>query len=111
MFMVNAKYLLQKSMKHAPDSLEKAVENIVKSWEAEIQHKMMIPEQIDTIDQKEFSMATNNKTSGRLRISYAKEHIAAYLRAYLTLRWITSHLSKVTHSFRPSSRLGLRGKS
>ena len=37
------------------------VENIVKSWEAEIQHKK-IPEQIDTIDQKEYSMATNNKT-------------------------------------------------
>ncbi|EJK58770.1 hypothetical protein THAOC_21077 [Thalassiosira oceanica] len=58
---VNAKYLLQKKMKHTPDSLEKAVENIVKSWEAEIQHKL-IPEQIDSIDLERFSMATNNKT-------------------------------------------------
>mmetsp|Transcript_23501 Transcript_23501/g.32962 ORF Transcript_23501/g.32962 Transcript_23501/m.32962 type:complete len:223 (+) Transcript_23501:272-940(+) len=58
---VNAKYLLQKSMKHSPTSLEKAVENIVKSWEAEIQHKL-IPEQIESIDQEHFSMATNNKT-------------------------------------------------
>ena len=62
---MNAKYLLQKSTKHAPDSLEKAVENIVKSWEAEIQHKM-IPEQIDTINQKEFSLATNNKTPWKI---------------------------------------------
>ena len=58
---VNAKYLLQKSMKHSPDSLEKAVENIVKSWEAEIQHKLL-PDQIDSIDMENFSMATNNKT-------------------------------------------------
>ena len=58
---VNAKYLLQKSMKHSPESLEKAVENIVKSWEAEIQHKLL-PDQIDSIDMDNFSMATNNKT-------------------------------------------------
>ena len=58
---VNDKYLLQKSMKHSPDSLEKAVENIVKSWEAEIQHKLL-PDQIDSIDMENFSMATNNKT-------------------------------------------------
>ena len=58
---VNAKYLLQKSQKHSVDSLEKAVENIVKSWESEIQHKL-IPKQIDSIDQEKFSMATNNKT-------------------------------------------------
>ena len=58
---VNSKYLLQKSMNHPTDSLEKVVENIVKSWEAEIQHKL-IPAQIDSIDQSEFSMATNNKT-------------------------------------------------
>lgn len=58
---VNAKYLLQKSMSHPPDSLEKAVENIVKSWESEIQHKL-VPEQISSIDQDHFSMATNNLT-------------------------------------------------
>ncbi len=63
---VNAKYLLQKSMTHSPDSLEKAVENIVKSWEAEIQHKL-IPKQIDSIDQKHFSMATNNKTPWKIK--------------------------------------------
>lgn len=58
---VNAKYLLQKSMKHPVESLEKAVENIVKSWEAEIQHKLL-PDQIDSIDMENFSMSTNNKT-------------------------------------------------
>ena len=58
---VNKKYLLQKSQSHCKDSLEKAVENIVKGWEAEIQHKM-IPEDIDSIDLEHFSMATNNKT-------------------------------------------------
>jgi len=63
---VNAKYLLQKSMTHPPDSLEKTVENIVKSWEAEIQHKL-IPKQIDSIDQKHFSMATNNKTPWKIK--------------------------------------------
>jgi len=63
---VNAKYLLQKSMKHSPESLEKAVENIVKSWEAEIQHKLM-PEQIDSIDQEYFSMQTNNKTAFKIQ--------------------------------------------
>lgn len=58
---VNAKYLLQKTQKHSAESIEKIVENIVKSWEAEIQHKL-IPSQIQSIDQNHFSMATNNKT-------------------------------------------------
>lgn len=63
---VNAKYLLQKSQRHASESLEKAVENIVKSWEAEIQHKL-IPEQIDSIELEKFSMATNNKTPYKIK--------------------------------------------
>ena len=37
------------------------MENIVKSWEAEI-HNKLVAEQIESIDQEHFSMATNNKT-------------------------------------------------
>ncbi len=60
--VVNAKYLLQKTQKHSPDSLEKVVENLIKTWESEILHKL-VPEQIGTIDMKQFSVATNNKTA------------------------------------------------
>ena len=38
--MVNDKYMRERSPKHAADSLEKVVENLVKTWEMEAMHKV-----------------------------------------------------------------------
>ena len=37
--VVNLEYLKNRTQKHAADSLEKIVENLVKTWEMETQHK------------------------------------------------------------------------
>ena len=37
--VVNLEYLKNKTQSHAADSLEKIVENLVKTWEMETQHK------------------------------------------------------------------------
>ena len=37
---VNREYLAGRTRKHAPDSLEKTVENLVKTWEFEATHKI-----------------------------------------------------------------------
>ena len=37
---VNAKYMAERSMRHQEGSLEKIVENLVKTWEMESTHKI-----------------------------------------------------------------------
>ena len=38
--LADEKYLRERSKKHAADSMEKLVENLVKTWEMESTHKM-----------------------------------------------------------------------
>ena len=40
--LADKKYLAERSKNHAADSLEKLVENLVKTWEMESTHKMRI---------------------------------------------------------------------
>ena len=40
--LVNDKYMKEKTNKHAAGSLEKLVENIVKTWEMESSHKKRV---------------------------------------------------------------------
>merc|ERR1719336_1481684 len=51
--------MLQRSKKHAPDSLEKMVENLVKTWEMEASHKRD-PKTWDTIDYDNWYINANN---------------------------------------------------
>ena len=37
--LVNDLYMKEKTMNHKPGSLEKIVENLVKTWEMEVSHK------------------------------------------------------------------------
>ena len=37
--LVDAKYLRERSRRHAPDSIERKIENVMKTWEMESTHK------------------------------------------------------------------------
>ena len=56
--LANIQYIKGKSMKHSNDSLEKVVEDLVKTWEMEITHKTDV-QQWETVDLQNFSLSTN----------------------------------------------------
>lgn len=56
--LVNNKYMKEKQNKHAADSLEKVVENLVKTWEMESSHKVR-EEDWGSIDPEKFTINSN----------------------------------------------------
>ena len=56
--LTNLYYLKQRSKEHPEDSLEKVVENLVKTWEMERSHKVDC-KQHQSVDQKRFLISAN----------------------------------------------------
>ncbi len=56
--LTNLFYLKQRSKEHPEDSLEKVVENLVKTWEMERSHKVKYEEH-KSVDQKNFRISAN----------------------------------------------------
>ncbi|XP_064599519.1 uncharacterized protein LOC135466047 [Liolophura sinensis] len=63
---VNEKYLKERTKHHKLDSMEKFVENLVKSWEMESTHKIN-PKDWQTVDRENFTVRANGGYVGSLQ--------------------------------------------
>ena len=59
--IVNEKYLKEKTCNHAPNSLEKIIENAVKTWEMEASHKIN-PKDWGSVNTDKFLISANHGT-------------------------------------------------